>query len=85
MRTIYQLFDLLSGNVIAAYAQECDAWDDLRHMATTYGLAELHGLGLLQMQDGQLTLVAMEDELVRRVARHLSEHDASRGDVPASA
>ena len=67
------LFDLRSGNVIAAYAGENDAWTALRHMAEEDGLEEIEDLALSRMQDGHPTLIAMEDELVRRVAREMSQ------------
>lgn len=67
------LFDLKSGNVMEDFASESDAWDALREMADDHGLEAIEDLSLLLMRDGQPTLIAMEDDLVRRVARELSQ------------
>jgi hypothetical protein len=66
MSSYCQLFDLRSGNLVAEYANEHDAWAALRRTGKEHGPEELQGLGLLQMEDDQMTLIAMEDELVRR-------------------
>jgi hypothetical protein len=66
------LFDLQSGNVMEGFASEGDAWDALQEMAEEHGLEAIEDLSLLHMRDGQPTLIAMEDELVRRVTRELS-------------
>ena len=63
MDTYYQLFDLESGNLVADFAQEHDAWEALRSLEPD----ELHRLGLVRMEDDEVTLVAMDDDLVRRV------------------
>lgn len=63
MDTFYQLFDLESGNLIAEFAQEHEAWDALRTLEPD----ELSRLGLVRMDGEDVTLVAMDDELVRRV------------------
>lgn len=63
MDTYYQLFDLESGNLIADFAQEHEVWDALRSLEPD----ELHGLGLVRMEDEEVTLVAMDDDLVHRV------------------
>jgi hypothetical protein len=73
----YVLTDLLSGNLFAAYASEDEAWGALRSWAEEFGLDELHDLGLMRVQDGELTLVAMDDELVQRV-RELTKVTTSR-------
>ena len=67
MDTCFQLFDLKSGNLIADFAQEHEAWDALRSLDPD----EVHRLGLVRMDDEDVTLVAMEDELVRRVHPHI--------------
>ena len=72
MRSFYELFDLRSGNVMEHFAHERDAWAALRQLAMEYGLEELNGLALSQTQNGRSTLIAMEDDLVLRVARELS-------------
>jgi hypothetical protein len=67
MNAFVELIDLESGNVIADYPDEHDAWRALRQMAMQFGLQELHGLGLMRFEDGNPSLIAMDDELVRRV------------------
>lgn len=63
MDTYHQLFDLESGNLIAEFGQEHEAWAALRSLEP----GELHRLGLVRMEDEDVTLVAMDDDLVRRV------------------
>ena len=72
MNDYVELYDLRSGNLMANFADEREAWEKLRQMALEFGLEELEGLGLSQTQDGQDTLIAMEDDLVQHVARELS-------------
>jgi hypothetical protein len=67
------LLDLPSGNVITDFASERDAWDALLSWACDDGLDALAGLSLMRIQDGDPTRIAMEDELVRRVAGELGE------------
>lgn len=69
----YLLFCLRSGNVITDFASERDAWDALLSWARDDGLDALAGLSLMRIQDGDPTRIAMEDELVRRVADELGE------------
>jgi hypothetical protein len=71
-RSYVELFDLRSGNVAANYADENEAWAALRQAAMEYGLEEIEGYGLSRSQDGHDTLIAMEDDLVCRVAQELS-------------
>jgi hypothetical protein len=63
MEPYFQLFDMESGNLLAEFAQEHEAWEALQSLAP----GDLHRLGLVRMEDNAVTLVAMEDELVRRV------------------
>ena len=72
MPSYVELFDLRTANVVANYADENEAWAALRQAAIELGLEELEGYGLSQVRDGQDTLIAMEDELVRRVEHELS-------------
>ena len=72
MGSYYELFDFRSGNVMEHFAHERDAWEALRQMAIEFGIEELHDLGLSHTHDGESTLIAMDDDLVRRVARELS-------------
>ena len=67
MHSYYQLFDLESGNLIADFAQEHEAWDALRRLAPE----EIRGLGLMHMENDELTLIAMDEELVRRVVSNV--------------
>jgi len=78
MNPSFVLFDLLSGNVITDFASESDAWDSLCRDASEAGLESIENLSLLRIQDGHPTLVAMEDELVRRVAHEMSQVASKR-------
>lgn len=71
-RSYVELFDLRSGNVAANYTDENEAWAALRQTAIEFGLEEFEGYGLSQTRDGKDTLIAMEDDLVQRVARELN-------------
>jgi hypothetical protein len=73
MDSYVELFDLRSGNVAANYADEAEAWAALRQAAIEFGLEEIEGYGLSQVRDGHDTLIAMEDDLVQRVAREVSD------------
>ena len=79
MRSYIELFDLRSANVVANYATEDEAWEALRQAAREFGLEELEGLALSQSHDGQDTLIAMEDELVRHVAAELHRANGESG------
>jgi hypothetical protein len=78
MRSYVELFDLRSRNVVANNADESEAWEALCRAAVEFGLEEIEGLGLSQMRDGHETLIAMEDDLVRRVERELSRVPSKR-------
>lgn len=71
MSTYYELFDFRSGNVMEHFAEERDAWDALRHMAMEFGIEEIRDIGLSYTHDGASTLIAMDDDLVQRVAHQL--------------
>ena len=77
MRSYVELFDLRSGNVIANYGDENKAWEALRQAVAEFGPEEINGLALTQVQDGHEILIAMEDELVRRVAHEMSSDTVS--------
>jgi hypothetical protein len=85
MAAYYELFDLRSANVMEHFVSEREAWDALRHMALEYGVEELNGLALSQTENDRSTLIAMEDQLVRRVARQMEQEKASPRDISASA
>lgn len=70
MSTSIILLDLPSGNVMTDFATEREAWDALRGWARDEGEA-IADLSLMSVQDGETTVIAMEDDLVQRVARHL--------------
>lgn len=72
MRSYVELFDLRTANVVANYADENEAWAALHQAAIEFGLEELEGYGLSQIRAGQDSLIAMEDDLVQRVAHELS-------------
>lgn len=63
MESYYQLFDVESGNLIAEFAHEQEIWEALRPLERD----ELFRLGLVRMEDEEVTLVAMDDDLVRRI------------------
>jgi hypothetical protein len=68
----------VSGNLFADFATEDEAWDALRQWAAEFGLEELHDLGLMRLENGRPTLVAMEDDLVQRVERELGRVPSKR-------
>jgi hypothetical protein len=70
------LLDLPTGNIITDFASERDAWDALLSWARDDGLEAIAGLSLLRVQDGDPTLIAMEGDLVRRVAVELQDVDS---------
>ena len=72
MDAYVELYDLRSGNLMANFVDEREAWEKLRQTALEFGLEEIEGLGLSQFRDGQDTLIAMEDDIVRRVAHELN-------------
>ncbi|MBA2597222.1 MAG: hypothetical protein H0V00_11430 [Chloroflexia bacterium] len=67
-----ELFDLRTANVVANYTDENEAWAALRQAALEFGLEEIEGYGLSQVRDGHEMLIAMDDDLVQRVARELT-------------
>ncbi len=73
MNAPYILIDLLSGNVLTDFASEAEAWQTLSEMAAEDGPGAIEHLSLVRMRDGQPTLVAMEDEIVLRVAQGLHQ------------
>jgi hypothetical protein len=75
MNRLYILMDLVSGNVMADFASEGEAWAALRSWASDDGLAAIGDLSLMRIEQGEPMLVAMDAELVRRVAHDLAETD----------
>jgi hypothetical protein len=68
----------VSGNVIADFASEGNAWDALCRAAVDDGLESIANLSLLRVENGQPTLIAMEDELVQRVIREMNRVPSGR-------
>ena len=75
MSTSIILLDLPSGNVMSDFATEREAWEALRSWARDDGLRAIADLSLMRIQQGDPIVIAMEDELVHRVARDLHEAD----------
>jgi hypothetical protein len=71
MRSYVDLVDFRSGNVLANYPDEGEAWMALRRAALEFGLEEAEGLGLVRIDGDCETLIAMDDDLVQCVARDL--------------
>lgn len=66
MKVFYELSDLRSGNVMANYSREEDAWLALAEIARDQGLDQINELALLRFEDGHPVLVAMDEQLVFR-------------------
>lgn len=71
MDTYYELFDLESGNVIEDYAREQDAIEALVRVVAEHGMRAIETFALTYVEAGKPTLIAMQDELVLRVAREM--------------
>ena len=76
------LFDLVSGNFFSDFASEDEAWEELRRWAAESGPEELRGLALMRYLDGHPTLIAMEEDLVRRA---LGDDDGISSDAEVGA
>jgi hypothetical protein len=61
-----QLFDLVSGNVMAAFASEGEALNAIRDSAAEDSVESIENLSLMFIRDGHPTLIAMEEDLVHR-------------------
>jgi hypothetical protein len=72
MSSYVELWCFRSGNMVATFASEREAWDWLQQVAMEFGLEELHDLGLSYTHEGESVLIAMDDDLVQRVAHELS-------------
>ena len=68
MDSTFEIFDMVSGNVVDVYDDENDAIGALADIAREDGFGEVARFALFHEQNGASTLVAMKDELVRRVA-----------------
>ena len=67
MNASYELIDLISGNLFDAYERESDALDMLIEIDLAQGAEAVRRFALLREVDGDSGLIAMEDDLVRRV------------------
>lgn len=72
MEVFYELFDLATGNMIDDFATEEDALEALRAAQHEHGLAAISDVALLRYEDGHPTLVAMEHDLVAKVAKSVA-------------
>ena len=73
MDSSYHLFDLISGNVLDVFARESDAVDILIAMRVEHGDDAVRRFALTRETDDESTLVAMADDLLRRVHRKPAE------------
>jgi hypothetical protein len=73
-QSCWELFDTESGNVIEDFATEQDALDALIDVVSQHGGAAIETFALTHMDSGKPTLIAMQDELVRRIEREMREH-----------
>jgi hypothetical protein len=69
MSTYFELLDRASGTMLKDYDTEAEALDDLRAFGREHGQAQLQGLALLRISDDRPVLVAMDDDLITRVAQ----------------
>ena len=70
MDTFFQLVELTSGNVADDFETMDEATAALRKAVQMYGADVMRTYSLLEFVDGVATLVAMQDELLKLVARH---------------
>jgi hypothetical protein len=80
VNSAFLLYDLLSGNIITSFATEPDAWDALRRWASDDRLESIHDLALSSLQGDCETPIAMDDDLVQRVARDLQAAPGVEGE-----
>jgi hypothetical protein len=73
MIVFFELFDLVSGNVIEDFATEEAAIDALRAAEREHGPEAIGDIALLRFDNGHPTLIAMEGDLVERVAQSTVE------------
>lgn len=80
VNSAFLLYDLVSGNIITSFVTERDAWDALRRWASDDGLESIHDLALSSLQGDCETPIAMDDDLVQRVARDLQAANGAEGE-----
>ncbi len=78
MNASYQLFDLISGTVLDVFARESDALNLLIALRHEHGDEAIRRFALTCETGEESTLVAMEDDLVRRVQREAAEVSTAR-------
>lgn len=69
MDVFFELFDLVSGNVVDDFATEDEAMEALRAAEREHGLEAIHDIALLRFENGHPSLVAMERDLAKRVSQ----------------
>ena len=69
MSIYFELLDRASGTMLKDYGTEADALEDLRAFGREHGQDHLRGLALLRVADDRPLLVAMDDDLITRVAQ----------------
>jgi hypothetical protein len=79
MRIFFELFDLLSGNVVDDFEIEQAAIAAMQEARSEQGPEGTANLALLRFEDGHPTLVAMEDEFVALVERAQPTPQLARG------
>lgn len=67
MAATYALIELISGNVAGDFESRLEALMCLRRALEEHGVEAITELGLMEVNDGQQQLIAMQDELVRLV------------------
>lgn len=67
MKSHFELFDLVSGNVLDIYDRESEAIDALIELSLDSGVGTIARFALTQECNGDSQLVAMGDDLVRLV------------------
>ena len=68
MKPQFEVFDLVSGNVLDIYDGESDAIEALIEIASDSGVGTIARFALMREHNGESILVAMGDDLVHRVA-----------------
>ena len=71
MRFYFEIFDLVSGNVVDIYANEREAVDALLEVARVQGVVEIERFALTHEQGSNSRLIAMQDDLVRLITREM--------------
>ena len=78
MDACFEVDDLVSGNVVDVIERERDAIDALVDFARDHGHEEVGRFALFRERNGESALVAMKDELIRRIAAAANEDKAAK-------